>query len=107
MGWADTQGLRLSTLQSWIKPFVKNHGVIIDRELRLDKQINSVVRTSFSQLRLLSKIKSFLLLSDLEKVIHAFITSRLDYCNALYVGVSQDCIAYLTNGTKCRSMLSY
>lgn len=33
-----------------------------------------------------SKIKPFLSQKDLEKVIHAFIISRLDYCNALYYG---------------------
>lgn len=26
---------------------------------------------------------------DLEKAIHAFISSRIDYCNALYFGISQ------------------
>ncbi len=32
---------------------------------------------------------------DLEKLMHAFITTRLDYCNALYFGVSQASIACL------------
>ncbi len=27
--------------------------------------------------------------SDLEKVVHSFTSSHLDYCNALYQGVSQ------------------
>ncbi len=34
-------------------------------------------------------MKSFLSGPDLEIVIHAFISSRLDYCNSLYLGVSQ------------------
>ncbi|KAI5613009.1 hypothetical protein C0J50_4251, partial [Silurus asotus] len=41
------------------------------------------------QLRLLSKVKSFLSEADLEKAIHAFISSRIDYCNALYTGLNQ------------------
>ncbi len=40
----------------------------------------------FFQPCLLDKAKPFLNRSDLEKAIHAFISSRLDYCN---VGVSQ------------------
>lgn len=33
--------------------------------------------------------------SDFEKVIHAFITNRLDYCNALYTGVSETSLSRL------------
>ncbi len=38
---------------------------------------------------------SILSFSDLEKVVHAFVSSRLDYCNALYLGVSQASLSYL------------
>ncbi|KAF7667078.1 hypothetical protein LDENG_00080170, partial [Lucifuga dentata] len=41
------------------------------------------------QLRLISKVRPFLSFSDLKEVIHAFITSRLDYCNALYFSISK------------------
>ena len=68
---------------------IKNLGVIFDRDLNFNKQINSVVKASFFQLRLLAKVKPFLCRSDLEKAIHAFISSRIDYCNALYIGITQ------------------
>lgn len=48
---------------------------------------SSVLRWSFFQLRLKSKIKPCLPPVDLEKVIHAFVPNQLDYCNALYVGL--------------------
>ncbi len=32
---------------------------------------------------------------DLEAVIHAFLTSRLDYCNSLYCGLPQTAISHL------------
>ncbi|KAI2645342.1 hypothetical protein H4Q32_028855 [Labeo rohita] len=53
------------------------------------KQISAVVKASFYQLRLLSKVKPFLSRADLEKAVHAFISSRIDYCNALYTGLNQ------------------
>lgn len=43
----------------------------------------------------MTKVKPFINRSDLEKAIHAFISSRLDYCNALYVGVSQSSLRRL------------
>lgn len=46
---------------------MKNLGVTFDHCFKIDKQIDSVVRASFYQLRLLSKVKPFLNRSDLEK----------------------------------------
>lgn len=75
-----------------VKTQVKNLGVMLDCRIKCDKQINSVVRTSFC---LLAKVKPFLNRQDLEKPIPAFINSRLDYYNALYVGLTQSSIGRL------------
>ncbi len=61
---------------------------IFDPALKFDKQINSVVKPAFFQLRMIAKIKYFISFKDLETVIHAFISSRLDYCNSLYLEVA-------------------
>ncbi|RXN12193.1 RNA-directed DNA polymerase from mobile element jockey [Labeo rohita] len=70
-------------------PAVRNLGVIFDSGMIFGKQISAVVKASFYQLRLLSKVKPFLSRVDLEKAVHAFISSRLDYCNALYTRLNQ------------------
>ena len=85
----------LGSLQPYIKPVVSNLGVKLDNALNLEKQISDVVSSSFYHLRLLAKIKPVLSFNDLERVIHAFISSRLDYCNALYVGLNKGSIARL------------
>ncbi len=51
--------------------------------------------SSFYQPCVLSKIKHFLNATTLEIVVHAFITSRLDYCNSLYCGISKSQITRL------------
>ncbi|KAF7650077.1 hypothetical protein LDENG_00131650, partial [Lucifuga dentata] len=66
-----------------------NLRVVFDSCLSFNAQVTKVVQTCFLQLRLISKVRPFLSFSALEKVIHAFITSRLDYCNALYSGISK------------------
>ena len=48
-----------------------------------------MVQNSFFQLRNINKIKSLLTTTDLEKLIHAFISSRLDYCNSLFTTLSR------------------
>jgi len=44
---------------------------------------------------MIARLKSFLSCDDLEKVIHAFITSQLDYCNSLYFGLPQSSLRRL------------
>lgn len=68
---------------------------IFYEHLKFDRQIHSVVKSSFFQLRLLSKVKSFLSFKNFEKVIYAFITSKFDYCNSLYAGISQTALSQL------------
>jgi len=70
-------------------------GVWIDNNINLEKQISVVVKSCFFHLLLLAKVKQFLSCKHFEIAMHAFITSRLDYCNSLYIGVSQKNITHL------------
>ena len=79
----------LGPLASNIRPSVRNLGVIFDSAFKFQQQVSAVVRKSFFHLRTLAKVKAYLPQRDLERVIHAFITSQLDYCNALYTGIDQ------------------
>lgn len=87
--------VNLGALAPYLKPAVRNLGVTFDCNMKFDMHISNVVKMIFFQLRLLSKVKPFLNRHDLEKVIHVFISSRLDYCNALYVGLNQSFISRL------------
>lgn len=85
----DSTPVNLGSLQQYVKSVVTNLGIKIDSEFKLDKQINVVVKSCFYQLRLLAKIKPVLSFNIFKQVIHDFISTRLDYCNALYIGVNQ------------------
>ncbi len=87
--------INLDSLTPYVTSHARNVGVIFDSELCLEKQISSVVKNSYYQLRIISRLKSTLSFQDLEKVIHAFITSRLDYCNSLYLGLPKSLLAHL------------
>ena len=50
--------------------------------------IKHLCKTTFYHLRNISKLCPTLTLSDAEKLVHAFISSRLDYCNSLFYGIT-------------------
>lgn len=60
--------------------------ITVISELSSDFQVTKVMQC-FAQLRQLTKIRFFLSHADSEKVLHAFITSRLKYCNTFYSGI--------------------
>ena len=82
----------LGPLRPNLKPTVKNLGVTFDPDLTLQLHVKKTIQTSFYHLRNIAKIKPFLTPSDLSKVVHAFIFSRLDYCNSLYTCLTQKSI---------------
>ena len=57
--------------------------------------VNKVTRTAFLHLRNMAKVRPFLNQRDAEVLIHAFITSRLDYCNSLFTGLPKKSIRKL------------
>ena len=80
-----------------IKPHVKNLGVILDLELNLKSHVRNVTKIAFNHLRNIAKLRLFLSQADTERLTHAFITSRLDYCTALLSGLPKKAIGQLQN----------
>uniref|UniRef100_A0A803T4E3 Reverse transcriptase domain-containing protein n=1 Tax=Anolis carolinensis TaxID=28377 RepID=A0A803T4E3_ANOCA len=70
-----------------LKTQVRSLGVPLDSSSSLEPQVSAVARGAFAQLRLVRQLRPFLGKSDLATVVQAPVTSRLDYCNALYVGL--------------------
>jgi hypothetical protein len=68
---------------------VRDLGIILDQELSFSKHISTLSRTCFYQLRQLRVVARSLSFSAASALVHAFISSRLDYCSSLYVGLPQ------------------
>jgi hypothetical protein len=73
--------------QKKIKHQVKKRGVILNSELNFKSHNRNVIKIAFYHLRNIAKVRPFLSQADTERLIHAFITSRLDYCHALQSGL--------------------
>ena len=61
-------------------------GVIFDKNMTMIPQINSVCKGAFYHLRNIGRIRKFLTPKSTEILVHAFISSKLDYCNSLFYG---------------------
>ena len=53
----------------------------------MEAQITKVVRQAFYHLRQAKLLAPYLTSDNLATVIHATVTTRLDYCNSLYAGL--------------------
>lgn len=84
--------------------------------MSLDQHSGQMVKSSFYHLRNVSKMRKMLTNVDLEMIIHAFISSRLDYCNSIFtcfnkrvlnrLQIVQNSAARLLNGTSRRSHIT-
>ena len=66
----------------------RNLGVTIDQLMTFDAHARACSRSCFSQLRRIRQIRRFIDDRSLRLLVHAFVTSRLDYCNGLLANCS-------------------
>ena len=81
-------------------PVVGNVGVIQDTTLSFQSHINNVTRSAFYNLKNITRFRPSLSDSVTETLIHCFISTRLDYCNAILTGLPSktlDRLQYVQN----------
>ena len=79
---------------------VRNLGALLDSELTMEKHAAKICQSCFFQLRRLRAIRETLTRSALLTLVHAFITTRIDYCNSILYGASKhvlDSLQYVMN----------
>ena len=64
-----------------------NLGSWFDANLSMSLQVSKSCRAAFFWLHNIKRISPFLPRDKLHLVIHAFVTSRIDYCNSLLFGL--------------------
>ena len=57
--------------------------------------ISSVCKTAYSHLKNIARIRKYLSESATQSLVHAFITSRIDFCNSLLYGISKQSLLKL------------
>ena len=68
-------------------PVVKNLGAYFDSQLNMEKHLSSVAKTCYFHIRNIGRIRHLIDECACKRLIHALVTSRLDYANALLQGL--------------------
>ena len=66
-----------------------NLGVLLDESLSFKQHITDISKCSLYKLRNLRLIRNHFNRKNFEILIHAFVTSKVDYCNSLFSGISK------------------
>ena len=66
-----------------------NIGLIFDSHVNLEKHVMNICKTAFYHLQNVAKMSNCLSQDNAETLVHAFISSTLDFCNALLYGLPQ------------------
>lgn len=66
---------------------VRNLGAWFDCTMSMDTHINKICSKAFRGLYNIRQIRKFLTPSSTKTLVHAFVTSHLDYCNSLLFGL--------------------
>ena len=82
-----TNNLRVVNAHITPADSVRNLRVWFDSHLTFDKHIAEVCKNSFYHLFNIRHIRKYLTRESTEKIIHALVSSRLDYCNSLFLGL--------------------
>ena len=83
----------------------RNIGVIFDSHVNLEKHVMNTCKTAFYHLQNIAKIRNCLSQDNAETLVHAFISSKLDFCNALLYGLPQSVIDRLQYVQNCAARL--
>lgn len=64
-------------------------GVVCYSSLTLDSHIKLISHSCFFHLRNIFKLQAIVASSEMKKIVHAFVSSHLDYWNALFMGMDK------------------
>ena len=87
--------ITIGNAQIPFKQSVKNLGFTLDCHLTMNAHVSNIARTCYFELRRLASIRRFLTSTATATLVSAFVLSRIDYCNSLLFGSTNDVTSHL------------
>ena len=69
--------------------YAKNLGVLFDSEMNMHKFVHQKVSAAMYYLRSIARCRHYLTLDATKALVYAYVTSTLDYCNSLLLGLAK------------------
>ena len=66
----------------------RNLGVKLDKHLTMNAYVNDICKAASFALHKIGTIRPFLSEKSTERLVHAHVTSRMDFCNSIFYGLS-------------------
>ena len=87
--------ITIDNAQIPFKQSVKNLGFTLDCHLTMNAHVSNIARTCYFELRRLASFCRFLTSTATATLVSAFVLSRIDYCNSLLFGSTNDVTSHL------------
>ena len=87
--------LTIGSCEVDVTDHARNLGVVMDKHMTLSTQINNICRSASYAIFKIGQIRRFIDQATAERLVHAFVTSRLDANNSLLYGLPNAAIAKL------------
>ena len=83
----DNQQFRIENTNVTPSTYARTIGVLFDSTMSMKQHISFVCKSAHYHLRNIGLIRKFITRDSCEKIVHAFVSSKLDYCNSLLFNV--------------------
>ena len=101
----DSNRIQLGSDVVKLQTTVNNLGVTIDNHLSMKEHVQRICRSSFYQLRQIRTVRTSLTRAACESLVHAFVSSRLDYCNSMLFGINESLLDKLESVLRAAARL--
>ena len=87
--------------------FARNISVIFDKRMNYEAKVGAICNASFFHLRMISPVKKYLSAESTKTLVHVSITCKLDNCNSLLYGMTQNLIQKVPLVQNCAARLAF
>ena len=88
-------------------PTVRNLGVHLDQELKMTVHVSHIVKSAYFHISKLRSVRRYLSRKSMKTLVQCFVITRLDFCNSILYGISEELLDKLQRVQNAAARLVY